>query len=137
MCGCGANIILNSSHAFHFYWSGGYGTNMRAKILALWGVMHCASWLVVDEILIVGDSKIVIDWAMGHHSLTVPSLIRWLEQISSLKAYFSSIYFCHIFREKNALTYQLSKCGAFILPGKICFGYLVNGSIITSGAFLF
>jgi len=46
------------------------------------GVLKCALWLSVDEIVISGDSNVTIDWAMG--SLTMFSLCHWLDQISTL-----------------------------------------------------
>lgn len=65
-------------------------------------MLCCALWLALDEIHIAGYLKEAIVWALGI-SLLVPSLIHWLEQISSLKACFSSISVCNLFREQNIL----------------------------------
>lgn len=44
------------------------------KCLALWGVLQCDFWLAIEEIVIAGDSKSVIEWVKGRHSFKVPFL---------------------------------------------------------------
>ena len=38
-CGCGAWILLSPGCHYKFFWNGGNGTNMKAKVLSLWGLM--------------------------------------------------------------------------------------------------
>lgn len=73
-CGCEAQIELGFGQSYHCYWSGGEGTNSRAEMLDLWGVLQCAFWLAIEDIVVAGDSKSVIEWAKGRHSFRVPFL---------------------------------------------------------------
>lgn len=56
-CGCGALISLCPSQTYQFFGSGGMDSNTRAKVLVLWGVLKCALWLAVDEIVVAGIRK--------------------------------------------------------------------------------
>ena len=60
---CGLNIFLkiNSNHFYRAHFAGGKGNNMKAKILGLWGLLHFVSSLSISKMMVVGDSKVVID----------------------------------------------------------------------------
>lgn len=52
---------LAPSRQYNFFWFGGMGTNMRAEVMVLWGVLQCTLWLEMDEIIAFGDFKVTID----------------------------------------------------------------------------
>lgn len=60
ICGCGAYIVIKSGYYYHFRWSGGLGSNSRAKIMALWGVIYCVKCLSTEIVDIYRYSKGVI-----------------------------------------------------------------------------
>lgn len=61
ICGSGMVIYLIPHEYYCFKWHSGQGTNTRAKLLALWGILYCATWTGLDEIDFFGDSKVIID----------------------------------------------------------------------------
>jgi hypothetical protein len=61
---CGINIFLkiNSDHFYRAHFAGGKGNNMKDEILGLWGLLHFAYRLSISKMMVVGDSKVAIDW---------------------------------------------------------------------------
>lgn len=78
-----------------------------------------------------------ICWALGSYSLDIPFLGRWMERICSMGTNFHSLTFRHIFWEQNTLADLLSKRGTLAHPGYIYFDRLVQGSVTSSGYFIF
>lgn len=81
------------------YWYGGPGTNTRAEILALWGLLWFPKKKLLDCMQIYGDSKSLIEGILGHTNFPPPNLCCWLDRIKTLKLSFQVITFQHIFRE--------------------------------------
>jgi hypothetical protein len=59
--------------------------------------------------MVVGDSKVNIEWINDRSNLNLIYLHGWKEQIRCLKAIFEEIKFMHIHREFNTVTDLLSK----------------------------
>ena len=61
---CGICIFpkISSDHLFIVHFGGGKGKNMKEKILGLWGFLHFSSRLSINKIMVVGSSKVAIDW---------------------------------------------------------------------------
>lgn len=55
--GCGATILMQAGLQYHFHWSAGARSSSRAKLVAVWGIVRCASWLEIDEMEVAGDSN--------------------------------------------------------------------------------
>jgi hypothetical protein len=70
---CGVGFVLKFSHHFsmHAYFGGGKGTNTRDKIIALWGLLWLARKLKLDNLQVLGDSKVITSWASGMVNLQV------------------------------------------------------------------
>ena len=60
-CGCGFVLNLSKYHFLYFNFGGGPGTNTKAELLSLYGLLLIASLIGVSDIGIDGDSKIIID----------------------------------------------------------------------------
>jgi len=63
-CGGGGYIQLNSQHSFHFRIGLGSGSNTRSELLALWTLLWLAIYKHIDILHVIGDSKVIIDWAV-------------------------------------------------------------------------
>lgn len=57
----------------------------------------------------MGDSKCIIDWAMGKVVLSSIFLNHWIDRVKELINFFNGIYFRHIYRELNKDADRLSK----------------------------
>ena len=61
-CGVGIVLRMNGSHYYKLFLAIGPSNNIKDELLGLWGLLSFASYLYISEIMVAGDSKIVIDW---------------------------------------------------------------------------
>ena len=69
--------------------------------MGAWSILALVKRLVIYDIYIMGDLKIVIDWLNKIGDFRVASLEVWKERIVDLCTHVRSITFEHIYREKN------------------------------------
>jgi hypothetical protein len=81
----------------------------------------------IDQLHVLGDSKIVIDWLHNRGTLQVTSLMGWLNRILELKNSFNIIRFVHIYREENGEADTLSKKELQMPKGKIHYNKWIDG----------
>ena len=48
--GCGAWLMISPTYLYKFHWFGGMGTNTRAEVLALWGLLWFFRKLYIDKL---------------------------------------------------------------------------------------
>jgi ribonuclease HI len=109
--GIGLVVKVSPSHYFKAYMAVGIGTNIRVKLLALWGLLLLSQLIGMHSLFIFGDSKVVVDWFNGDAGLNVLVLQDWKGRIQSLRSSFSSVQAIHIHREFNSQADKLSKLG--------------------------
>lgn len=79
----------------------GNGSNTRAEQMGTWASLYMVHRLGIDDIHLLGDSKIVIGGLNKKTTLQVVPLERWKEIIEELFEHFKKLSFAHIFREDN------------------------------------
>jgi ribonuclease HI len=121
LCGAGGKIVLNSHTCFRWTLNCGNGTNMKAELLGAWASLILASRLHINELLLLGDSKIIIDWLNGHADFHVADLESWKERTREATKLINKLTFSHIFREENNEADILSKKAMFLPSGHICY----------------
>jgi ribonuclease HI len=129
-CGAGIYIKLNYDHSYKAHFAGGKGNNMKAEILGLWGLLFLAQRLTICRMMVVGDSKVTIDWINESTNLNLIYLHNWKEQIKSLKVGFEDIKFMHIHREFNTVADQLSKKAMDNPLGWFHYEEILNGTVV-------
>lgn len=117
-----------------FGWQGGWATNNRVEVIALWGALSFARWLDLDSITINGDAKSIIDWIKNFTQFHLSILSIWMARIRELAASFRSINYNHIFKEQNQLADLLSKRGIGVIPGKYFFAVYYQNSLLSVGS---
>jgi ribonuclease HI len=85
------------------------GSNTREELLGVWATLSLSHRLEIDQLQLLGDSKIVVDWLNHMSNLHVYSLMGWMEKIRELIKLFNTIRFDHIYREENVEVDVLSK----------------------------
>jgi hypothetical protein len=60
LCGIGIFLKIGSDHFFRVHFAGGEGNNMKTNIMGLWGLLHFASSLSINKMVVVGDLKVAI-----------------------------------------------------------------------------
>jgi ribonuclease HI len=128
-CGIGICLKLSSDHIYQAYFAGGEGSNMKAEIQGLWGLLHLASLLSLSNLMVVGDSKSTIDWIKGETKLNCLYLSPWQERIRNMQDKFESISFMHVHRNFNIVVDQLSKQALNCTPGWFFIEELVEGAV--------
>jgi len=78
-------------------------------LLVLQFICSCPSRLHFDELQILGDFRIIIDWLKNRGDLQAILLLAWKDRIRLIKPTFKKINYTHIFREHNKVVDQLSK----------------------------
>ena len=67
--GAGMVIQMTVKHSFSICMNLGRGTNTRDELLALWGLLHFDLVRGIDVLMILGDSKAIIDWALNKQQI--------------------------------------------------------------------
>lgn len=67
----------------------------------------------------MGDSKAIVDWALGVHTIQSVGLLHWLGRVKGPFCLFNNLHFHHIYREYNSLADDLSKQDIDLWGGKI------------------
>lgn len=76
---CGAGMVLRIvvDHHFHLNMRAGRGSNTRAELVALWGLLHFALVRGISLTHIFCDSTCIIDWACERSILRPILLHHW------------------------------------------------------------
>ena len=100
---------------------------MKAELLGAWASLTLAC-RHTDELLLLGDSKITIDWLNGLADFQVVALECWKERTQDATLLFRKLAFSHIYREENNEADTLSKRALHLPPGQICFTKWEDGN---------
>jgi hypothetical protein len=103
--------------------------------MGLWGLLHLAQRLSIKKLMVVGDSKVTIDWINDCSNLNLMYLHSWKDRIKSLKEDFEDIHFMHIHREFNTMADQLSKLALDNPLGTFYYEEIIQGISSSSGSF--
>lgn len=81
---------------------------------------------------VLGDSKMIVDWATGRSDIHVINLAHWCQRIEDRISSFELITFPHIFRELNYIVDTLSKKVIRLEEGLLYFEELKENVRVTS-----
>jgi ribonuclease HI len=127
LCGAGGEIVLNSHSCIRWTLNCGHGSNTKAELLGAWVSLVLASRYTEDMILL-GDSKLIIDWLNGRADFQVAVLGSWKERTKEAALSYKNLSFQHIFREENSEADSLSKNSLHLPSGYICFAFWEDGN---------
>jgi hypothetical protein len=71
ICGIGIYLKLSTKHTVKTHFVRGIGNNMKAEIMGLWGIIFLSSYLSIKKLMVVGDSKVTIDWINDKSNLNI------------------------------------------------------------------
>ena len=110
-----------------------YITLGLAELLALWSILYLTKACRIEDVLIVGDSQVIIGWEKGvwiFHSLI---LDQWKMKVKRLISMFNGVSFQHIYREYNDVVDRLTNVGIGNIDGFIHFEAWLNSSLSRAG----
>ena len=133
-CGVEMVIIVDRSLSYILLLGVGCGTNTKSELLALWGLLFFAIHKNIHDLHVRGDSKVIVDWALGKHIIHSIDLERCLFQVKDIFGHFSSLTFQHVYREFNSLADELSKRAIGLGVGWLFFEEHIEGDLTDSGS---
>lgn len=83
-------------------------TNNMAEYTGLIIGLEKAVQLGISDIIVNGDSLLVIRQMKGEYKVKAPSLLELYKKTKELASTFHTISFCHVYRENNKRADQLS-----------------------------
>jgi hypothetical protein len=96
-------LKFNTQHFFKAHFDVGVGTNTKEKLLGLWGLLSIANGCHIEDLMVVGDSRVVIDWMDGKSQLEALNLRSWKVNIQELKLQFRWMKGLHVHRQFNSM----------------------------------
>ena len=106
---------------FKFAWGLGIDTNNMAEALALWQGLRIAGELGISDLIIIGDSRVVIRALAENLLSTHLGLRHLLHKIKVQVSLFYKIYFYHVLRENNPYANLEENKGEYLIPGELIF----------------
>jgi ribonuclease HI len=126
-CGAGGTFRSSLSRTSNWSLNCGSGSNTKAELMGLWVSLSLATFWSLDHILVLGDSKIIIDWINRHSKLHAVHIEGWKERTMKLSSNFSDIEFRHIPRSHNIAADALSKKALIGVVGRLSVYHVDNG----------
>lgn len=108
-CGAGGFFKSNQTGITKWYFSCGRGTNTKAELLALWSTLYLATSWSVKHLIVLGDSRVVIDWINCKSNLRSVHIECWKQKTLVLSKLFEDVKFQHVQRSHNGEADALSK----------------------------
>jgi len=102
---------------------------MKDELLGLWGLLFLAASLSLNSMMVIGDSKVMIDRIKEEANMNILHLGPWKENMWRLKDSFERIKFMHVHRIYNTVADQISKKALNCSCGWIYFDKLVQGTL--------
>ena len=104
---------------FKFAWGLGINTNNMAKALALWQGLRIAVALGITELIVIGDSRVVIRTLAENLMPTHMALRHLIHKLVAQASLFKKIDFYHMLRENNTYADLEANKGASLGPGEL------------------
>jgi ribonuclease HI len=115
--GASGILYLDEHHWLKYVVGLGNISNNKAKILSLKMLIMVARDKGVQNLQILGDSKLIIDWFRLKRPPKNSFLRLIYDEITHLLSLFSHINFVHIYQERNHVVDALSKMGLHLTEG--------------------
>jgi ribonuclease HI len=127
MSSAGGVIKINTNSSIRWTLCCSPGTNTKAELLGAWATLHLASRHNVENLHLVGDSKVIIDWLKNQGKLHPITLLAWKDRVKSLFQHFKKLTFSHSSREFNKEADLLSKSALKKRAGVLSFNHWLDG----------
>jgi ribonuclease HI len=119
--GLGGTLKCINTPDYRWYINCGIGSNTKAELLGAWASLLIARHLGIQQLQVLGDSKVIIDWLRTNEKLQAINIEGWKNRVRELKTTFQKISFHHIFRESNEEADKLSKRALSSPKGRLTF----------------
>jgi ribonuclease HI len=90
VCGAGGTFKHHQARVTKWFLNCGGGTNTKAELLGLWVSLTLAARWSINHLLVLGDSRVIIDWITQKCNLHSIHIEGWLHLTRNLSEKFSS-----------------------------------------------
>jgi ribonuclease HI len=118
-CGAGGTFKSHPSRTTKWFLNCGAGSNTKAELMGLWASLTLASCWSLNHLLVLGDSRIIIDWINHNCKLHSVHIEGWKQKTMELFNIFTDINFHHIPRSHNTEVNALSKRALSEVVGRL------------------
>lgn len=108
ICGVGVVLFLNHKHSLQSKYTPDVETNNKVEFIALWTLLEATIKKDVKILQVMGDSKLVIDWARQKATMSNVRPAPLLRDIKLAYQSFEWLSFGHILWELNGKDDELS-----------------------------
>ena len=102
-----------------YSWNIGYETNNIAEAYGLWQGLKQLLVTKVEEVLVFGDSRIIIQAMNGGRNTDNNRIAGLIRRIRSISKLFRNIRFYHILRDLNALADKAANKAIGVAPNEL------------------
>lgn len=108
----GAVIFQNDTEIWsRSLFVGNKSTNNIAEYMGMIIGIQAAKELGIHNIIIKGDSNLVIQQMNGHFNVKAPHLLKLYNQARNILPFFHSVQFIHVYRHLNTRADELANLG--------------------------
>ena len=104
--GGGIIICPEGNNELEYYWNIGIDTNNMVEAYGLWQGLKQLENLGIDEAIVIGDSRLIIQEMNGTSNSKSLRLSRLIARIQSISRSSRHLEFVHVLRELNFKAYQ-------------------------------
>ena len=108
-CGAGGTFKSHPSRITKWFLNCGVGSNTKDELMGLWASLTLASCWSLNHLLVLGDSRVIIDWINHKCNLHSIHIEGWKQKTRELSNLFTDINFQHISTSHNTKADALSK----------------------------
>jgi hypothetical protein len=124
-------LFLSISHYINIKHGAGHGTKNWAELYTLWLLIKTAADRGIPKLQVLGDSKLLIDWANGKNMIINLVLSLVMSRVVEIKRRFEAISSLHIYWEFNIKANQLSKEALYLQEGIITIQEFRDGALVS------
>jgi ribonuclease HI len=95
------------------------GSNTKAKLMGLWATLTLATFWSINQLQILGDSRVIIDWINHKCNLIAVNIERWKQKKMELAKNIKDPSIHHIYRVHNKEADALSKRALNEVEGRL------------------
>jgi ribonuclease HI len=118
-CGAGGTFKSHPSRITKWFLNCGAGSNTKAELMGLWASLTLASCWSLNHLLVLGDSRVIIDWINHKCNLHSVHIEGWKQKTMELSNIFTDVNFHHIPRSHNTEADALSKRALSEVVGRL------------------
>jgi ribonuclease HI len=118
-CGAGGIFRFHSSRVTKWFINCGAGSNTKAELLGLWATLTLATFWSINQLQILGDSRVIIDWINLKCNLNTVNIECWKQKTLDLAKNIKDLSVHHIYRVHNKEVDALSKRALTEIEGRL------------------